>query len=205
MQNKALKFSGILAPIIYVLTVLVGGLLWPGYSHLSQYVSELIGSGAPNKQFLNPLFGLYNLLTLAFAIGLFQIVRSQQQNQHKLAGTIGALALLAEGLFGFLTLFFPQDPLSAQITSTGVMHIVLAGLSSLTTMLAMLLMGFWFNATPRLRAYGVYSFVSVAVVFVFGGLAAATGGSQNPLTGLIERVTIGGFLQWLFVIALKLS
>ncbi len=204
MKNKALKSSGLLAPIVYVIAVIIGGLLWPGYSHVSQYVSELIGSGAPTKQLLDPIFAIYNLLTVAFAFGLYQAVRAEVQHRRKLVGSIGELILLAEGLFGFATLFFPQDPFNVQITSTGVMHIVLAGLSSLTTMLSMLLMGFWFTANPRLRAYGVYSFISVAIVFIFGGMAAATGVNHSPVLGIIERITIGGFLQWLFVIALKI-
>jgi hypothetical protein len=60
--------SGILAPVVYVTTVILGGILRPGYSPLSEAVSELIATGAPNKLFLDPLFALYNLLTLAFGM-----------------------------------------------------------------------------------------------------------------------------------------
>jgi hypothetical protein len=90
--------------------------------------------------------------------------------------------------------------LGAAISSTGAMHIVLAGLSSLTTMLSMLLMAFWFSKAPDRRGYGLYSLISVFVVFLSGGLAAATVASRSPIAGLVERITIGGFLQWLFVL-----
>jgi hypothetical protein len=92
--------------------------------------------------------------------------------------------------------------MSAAITSTGAMHIVFAGLSSLATMLAILLMGLWFRSSQRLRGYGLYSFISVAAVFLTGGFAAYSVANQSSIGGLIERITIGGFLQWLFVIAL---
>ena len=71
MRNKILMLSGILAPIAYVGAVVVGGLLRPGYSHIAQYVSELIEAGAPNKALLDPLFALYNVLRLRLVLGFF--------------------------------------------------------------------------------------------------------------------------------------
>jgi len=204
MRNKLFFLCGMLAPVVYVGAVIVGGLKWPGYSQISQFVSELLESGAPNKALLNPLFALYNLLTIAFGFGLFTKVRGMSQSNGRLSGSLGALILVAEGLVGFLTVFFPQDPRGAHVTSTGVIHIVLAGLSSLTTILCMVLMGFWFRTIPRLRGYGIYSFISAIVVFISGGVAAYTGATLSPILGLVERITIGGFLQWLFVIAVKL-
>ncbi len=68
----------------------------------------------------------------------------------------------------------------------------------------MTLMGFWFKTMYRLGGFGIYSFISAIVVFVSGGAAAYTGATLSPIVGLMERITIGGFLQWLFVIATKL-
>jgi len=204
MRNKILMLCGILAPAVYVLAVVLGGILRPGYSHLSEAVSELIATGAPNKPLLDPIFSFYNLLTFAFAIGLFLIVRSDNQYRVKVSDTFGALFLILEGIFGLVTIFFPQDPGGVPTTFTGTMHIVLAGLSSLASMLAILLMGFWFKNIPHLRKFSTYSFISVAIVFLSGGLAAASVATKSPIAGLLERVTIGGFLQWLFVIALNL-
>jgi hypothetical membrane protein len=206
MKNRILLLSGILAPIVYVLTVILGGVIQPGYSHVAQAVSDLIATDAPNKPLLDPLFALYNLLAIAFALGFFQYVRSDHQNRGKVVGTLGALVLVAQGIFGLATLFFPEPAggMSAAITSVGAMHIVFAGLSSLATMLAILLLGFWFRNNQRLRAYSLYSFISVAAVFLSGGMAAISVANQSPIGGLLERITIGGFLQWLFVIALNL-
>jgi hypothetical membrane protein len=203
-MKKLLLLCGIAAPVVYVVAVILGGLLRPGYSHTAQAVSGLIETGAPNKPLLDPMFALYNLLTVAFGIGLLQVVRGENENKRKRVGTLGAIFLVIEGLFGFVTIFFPQDPGGPPVTSTGTMHVVLAGLSSLTTMLTMLLMGFWFRSTSSLRGYGIYSWISVLVVFISGGLAAASVANQSPIGGLVERITIGGFLQWLFVIAIKL-
>jgi hypothetical protein len=204
MRNKILTLSGVLAPLAYVMAVIVGGILRPGYSHIARYVSELIESGAPNKALLDPLFALYNVLTIAFGVGLFLYVKAIPQSRRKMLGIVGALILIAEGIFGFVTVFFPQDPIGSPATATGNMHIVLASLSSLTTMLAMLFLGLWFRIIPALRSYGLYSFISLGVVFISGGIAASTIAHPGPVNGLIERVTIFGFIQWLFVIALRM-
>lgn len=206
MKNNRLMLCGILAPIVYVVTVLLGGILSPGYNHIAQPVSDLIAAGSPNKSILDLLFALYNLLVIAFSIGLVQYVRSDQQNRRRVMGTVGAFFLLAQGIFGLLTLFFPEDMggMSAGISRTGMMHIVFAGLSSITTMFTILLMGFWFQTSAHWQKYGRYSFISVGVVLVSGGLAAASVATGSSYGGLVERITIGGFLQWLFVISLAL-
>jgi uncharacterized oligopeptide transporter (OPT) family protein len=69
-------------------------------------------------------------------------------------------------------------------------------------MLTILLTGFWFTKSRYLHRYAAYSILSVAAVFVTGGMAAFGVAQQSPFAGLIERITIGGFMQWLFVIAL---
>ena len=38
-MNRKLALMGMLAPIIYVFHVVLGGFLWIGYSHLSQPIS----------------------------------------------------------------------------------------------------------------------------------------------------------------------
>ena len=91
------------------------------------------------------------------------------------------------------------------MSSTGVTHIILAGLSSLTTMVSMLLLGLWLRGSQETRGMGIYSFISVGFVFVTGGITAGMGASHGPVVGLMERLTIGGFMQWLFVLAMRLS
>jgi len=207
MRSRSLALCGVLAPLLYIGTVIIGGFLRPSYNHISQAVSDLIATGAPNKALLDPLFSLYNLLSIGFAVGLFQYVHSDFQQPRKLVGEIGAFVLIAQGIIGLATLFFPEPAggMTAAITSTGKLHIVFAGLSSLTTMLSILLMGLWFKVSQRHRKYASYSFLSVAIVFLTGGLAAVCVAHQSPFAGLVERITIGGFMQWLFVIALAMA
>jgi hypothetical membrane protein len=204
MSIKAFVVCGILAPILYVAAVIGGGLMWPGYSHMSNFISDLIGWGAPHKWLLDPAFGLYNIFCLAFGLGAFLIARAALENKRRMVGLLGATFLVLTGVLGFVILFFPENPVGKQMTNVGIMHIVLAGVSSLTSMVSMLLLAFWFRGEPSTRAMGIYSFISVGFVFVTGGFTAAMGASHGPIVGFMERLTIGGFMQWLFVVAVSM-
>jgi hypothetical protein len=187
-------------------TVILGGLLRPGYSHVAHAISELIAAGTPNTALLTPLFTLYDLLLAAFGVGLLLTVKASEERQGVRSGTWGALTLVVAGLLGVLmNLFFPQDPGGPAVTFAGTVHVVLAGMLSLGTMLAMLCTGLWLRHAPVLRIYWIYSLASLVLVVVSGALGAAAIATSSPSLGLVERVTIGAFLQWVFVIALKLT
>jgi hypothetical protein len=85
------------------------------------------------------------------------------------------------------------------------MHIIMAGISSLTTMGGMLMVGLWLLRVPGLSVEGWYSLVSIVIVFIFGGVAAYTGATNSPILGLMERIPIGGFLQWMLILGVGLS
>jgi len=130
---------------------------------------------------------------MAFGAGLFHGVRAAHPPQRTSVGAAGALVLVAEGLFGLVTLFFPEDSggLNSSLTATGALHIVFSRLSSLATMLAILLMSYWFLINRRLLGYALYSFISVGTILVSAALAGATIASGSSVGGLMERITIG--------------
>ncbi len=193
--------AGSAAVVVYVLAVVLGGLLRPGYSHVSQAVSELIEVGAPNKGILNPLFMAYNVLTAVFAVGVF-LARPGKDRGSLAIATAAVLAV--EAVVGFVTVFFPQDVPGTSATATGAMHILLASMSSLSTMAAILLVFLWLRNTAGGKGYATYSLVTLIVVFITGGVAAGTTAVGIPINGLAERLTIGAFLQWMFVLGLGL-
>jgi hypothetical membrane protein len=204
MKIKALVFCGILSCVLYFATVALGGALWPGYSHMSRFISDLIGSGAPDKSLLDFLFTVYNALGFAFGLGVFFMARADLEHPRRTLGLTGATVLTLVAVFGFLTLFFPEDAPGSNMTTIGKLHIVMAGMSSLTSMACMLLLGLWLRGTDSTKGLGIYSIVSVVFVFLTGGYTAAITASRSAIVGLMERLTIGGFLQWVFVLALLL-
>jgi len=179
---------------IYVLAVILGAALYPGYSHLKDTISSLTNPTAPNLGLMNGLFALYNLCSLLFGIGWLV----DRGNASRLS-RVSAGMVAAAGLLGLVMYFFPQDPMSSAISARGTVHIAIAGAMSLLTMALILLRGIAERHELGLSRRALYSFVSVGFVFVTGGLSAIGVAQGWPVGGLMERLTIGGFLQWLAV------
>lgn len=56
MLRKILVSCGIAAPVLYVVTAIIGAALRPDdYSHIVNAISELLSNGAPNKAILDIL------------------------------------------------------------------------------------------------------------------------------------------------------
>src|SRR5215208_6697873 len=198
-MKKIIMLCGLVASIFYLGTVLLGVLLRPGYSHISMAISELVADSAPNRSLLSSLFLLYNTLLSVFGVGLF--LRANSQSRGRVSGNIGSLALMLVGIAGVLMeVAFPQEPGGTATTFAGTMHFVMAGVASLGTMVALLILAFWFKHIPELKSHVAYSLVSVAVIFVSGGSSVVAMANHSPLFGLIERITILTFITWVFVI-----
>lgn len=70
MDRSTLLWGLILAPLFYYVALIGGSLLWPGYSHITQYASELGSSAAPNPMFFNGNVILCGLSALIGGFGL---------------------------------------------------------------------------------------------------------------------------------------
>jgi Protein of unknown function (DUF998) len=201
MNTNRWALIGPAAALVYTIAVVVGGAVTPGYSHIRDHVSTLLQAGSDNGPVLIPPFLLYNLLTMAMGVTLVAMARNATRPSTRL-GMLAGIALMAEGTTGAAILAFPQDPIGAAATPTGLTHIALAGVSSLLTMVAIGLAGAWFVGTPERRPLARYSFATLAVVFVGGGIAAIATANLDPWMGLYERIAIFGFVQWLLVVGI---
>jgi sulfite exporter TauE/SafE len=194
---RALALCGILSPIIYVITVVVGGFLDPSYSHVGKTVSELVERGAPNRDLLNAMLVVYNILIVPFGVGLYFGLRKG------LTRSLVLIALVLTGLLGtVVTVFFPLDVAGQSVTFTGMMHLVVVGLVVPCTFVFML--GFWNSARkdPRWGKLAIFS-IAIFIVTLVSGIATATF-VNSDFRGLLERITIGSTLLWIEVTALRL-
>lgn len=197
-MNKKLIYSfGIAAPIVYFLAVVLGGMLWPGYSHIRQAISELTMATAPNQIIIQPLFALYNILVLLFGIGVFAWAKS------KLLKT-SAILLIMISASGLLMYFFPQDPINIALTFRGLMHFILAGIEALGSILVIFIAGFGLAKVKGLEWFKAFSIIMGSIVFLSGGLTPLAMSKLSAYFGVFERITIFSFIGWLFVFALLL-
>ena len=203
MNLKIISLFGIIAPIIFVITVVVGGLITSGYSHLSQSISELVMSGAQNKLYLDIPFSINYVFSCIFGFGLFVIFQSKASPLNSSTGLIGFTILGIIAILSFLSSnIFTMNLPGTPATTSGTIHLILVGLESIGSMVAILLVGLWFKKVG-LSGYSVYSIITLIIVFITGIMTVVRTTQDSSYVGLFERLTIGAFVLWSFVIALK--
>lgn len=200
MFRKILVSCGIVAPVLYVVTAIVGAALRPNdYSHIVNAISELLSNGAPNKAVLDVVFNIYNALLLVFAIGAYFAMKNLPRTCRVAMGILIGIQVLS-----FSWGFFPMDPLGAEATFAGTMHNILGGVVALATIIMPILMGLGLRRLDGFNRYAVYSFISSAIIFTSGLMGVILAGQGVQLFGLFERITIGTYEVWIFVTAMKL-
>lgn len=199
-----LLWAGLAAGIWYTAVVLVGAMATPGYSHIGEHVSTLYQSGAPNGPWIAALFAVYNLLVLAFGVAVLRVA-SRPGAVRRRTGRAGGVALVLTAIAGVMDVVFRQDPIGSPATTAGALHIVFAGAASLLTILGIALVATWALSRPGLRGFGWYSVATLVVIAVFGPVTAVATAGLWPTMGLLERIPIFGFVQWVAVSSVVLA
>jgi len=192
---------GVAAPVIYLLTVLLGGAITPGYSHARQVIGALTAPGTPHRQLLELCFLAYNVATLLFAFGLLWRLRACRRRNL----TVGALLLAGVAICGIFMFFAPTDAPEGPATLQGQLSIALDAARSLLIFLSILVMGLGFRGVPGVSFLWGYSVVSAVLTGMAGLMAVAGSAVRSPLLGVYDRVAMGAFLLWMLVLALVLA
>lgn len=201
MNQKILSLCGMLSPVIFIILTILGGAFRPGYSHVSDTISELFSPGSPNKLPLDIMHTTCALLTALFGIGILQLVLGNGHSRP--IGIIGAGMIISIGVINIATAtVFPQDAWGSPATFAGEMHKILAGVLAMLSILSTLLIGIWLHRSDIFTGFGIYSFITVGAIVLSGGFAVANLGTA--IMGLTERITILVGLQWTFTLALKM-
>jgi hypothetical protein len=197
-------WAGLVAAIWYPMVVLIGAIATPGYSHVGEHVSTLYQSGAPNGTWIATLFAVYNLLVLAFGLGVVRLATETGGVRWRM-GRAGGVALMLTAIAGFMDDVFRQDPIGSPATTSGILHVVFAGVSSVLTILSIAFVARWALAWSALRGFGRYSVATLVAIAVSGPIAAVATASTWSTMGLLERIPIFGFVQWAAVSSITLA
>jgi len=198
--QRRLAPTGILAPAVLVLGVVVAGLTWPGYDHLTQNISDLGGTEAPHPVLLNVTLMLFGLLVVAFAVALRQ---TRADHGHTRAGP------LLVGYFGVMAIvqgLTPCTPGCAEGTPIDLLH----GLAATTGLLAVAIgmLSFW-RVTRSAASQSFHGTLSAWIGMLTIGLLVAwliaTGIDPQLLrAGALQRGLITVVLLWLAATAVQL-
>jgi len=193
--------SGMLAVVIYLLHILIGGYLWKTYSHLQQPISDLTATGAPNRSLLLLFTNIYGGLALIFAVSFTFFERKER---HKLVFW-GGISFIILHIVSISYSFFPQDLPGAEPSFAGMMHLVVTVLIVPFTILTPLLIGFGLKKEKAWKTLGNFSLICGILIIIFGGMSGFFFAKGLPYFGLVERINIGILQIWTFILSYRLS
>lgn len=187
--------AGILAPVIYFCFVLIGGFLRPDYVAFSHTISTLVQANAQNRMLLETGFTISNIFLMLFGYGIFYLGRKEAKKYKVFSG----LALIGAGIAGILIIIFPKDPESIKMSMTGFIHHFFIAILAIFTIISTLYFESGENHNRKLR---IYSKISLIFILFFAILTVISGLFGYYYTGLLERISVGFYLQWVMVTAI---
>lgn len=199
---QAAALCGALSALIYIIHVIMGGMLWDGYSHVRQTISELTGNGAPDAEMLR-LFTLgYGILTIVFSAAVYVLFRKYKVERIARFGAILLLIMYTASLIGYS--LFPLEQGGDVLTFGNYMHLAITAIVVITTVGALFAIGYGLWLTKDFQRIGLFT-LACAMVIVLAGIASPIVlNNEWPFTGLIERFTVFTLQLWMFVLSLYL-
>jgi hypothetical protein len=203
--GKVLLICGVLASLLYVVTDILAGMIWEGYSFSSQAISELSAIDAPTRPLVVTLGLIYDVLLIAFGFCVWVIASGGGQRRRTLRLVGGVLVGI--GAIGFVWApFFPMHLRGVEMTITDTMHWAIAGVVVLL-ILVLIALGAIAYRRKWFRLYSIGTLVTLVVVgmwSIFVGGAGIAAEQPTPFFGLMERITVYGYLAWVAALAIVL-
>lgn len=182
--------------VLYIGSMLVGGAIVPGYSHVENSVSELTSSAGAHRWGLAWGFTAYNVAFAGMGVALAATVRRSR------ALVTGLALWIVVAVAGVLQVsVFPQDPMGDDLTARGTGHLILAGVAALGLIVSAFFWARAFAADARWAGLARPTFWFGWAILGIGGIGGALGGAVPSVFGLGERFTMVTFLGWFTVIA----
>jgi len=199
-EGRGLLLAGYAAPVVLTVAIVLAGRFEPGYSHVSQFVSELGAVGASHqKSFSYGGLFLSGLLTVLFALGLYLQVKPR-------ASLVATSVLAALAGFGRLVAgLFPCDAgcVVEDMSIPATIHASAAFVGLMSGALAPVLLAVGlrkYRQSSLFRLSVGLGSASLALVVIFFGF-----GKGLPYIGVIQRLTLATFYAWVVAVALRID
>jgi uncharacterized protein DUF998 len=201
MLRKVLLVCGILSSVLY--GTMITAIRYEGYNPISQVPSELTAIGAPTRPLWMLLGPVYDVLVVAFGVGVWMSV-SRKRTLRVVGGLFVGFGILGGLAWPFASMHQREVLAAGGGTLSDTLHVILG----LMTVLFMLV-AIGFGAASFGKGFRLYSILTILILFVFGALTGLDSprlqaNLPTPWIGLWERISIMGFLLWVVVLAIAL-
>jgi len=198
-KTKVLSYSGVIGAVLFIVTTIIGGSVFDGYSHISNYISESYAYGTTYGFWLRWL----GYIPSGLFIALFSILAARKFKGHLLVvyGFIGFGILY--GLFTSLVSVFPcdfgcnRDYGDASLSQ--VIHSVLSLFTYLLTPIMLFMIGVGFKRSIHHKVFSGLSIFLSFTALAFGLLFLTN--ANSSIAGLLQRITESIYLFWIMCIS----
>jgi len=201
IRNIILHYFGIIGAILFIVTTIIGGSVFEGYSHITQYISESYAYGTTYGRWLRWV----GYVPSGLFIALFSTLASRNFKNNSLVvyGFVGFGILY--GLFTSLVSVFPCDfgcnrDYSDSSTSQ-LIHSVLSVSTYLITPIFLFMIGFGFKREGCCETISRLSIFLSFTCLTFGLLFLAN--ANSSIAGLLQRITESVYLFWIIYISVS--
>ena len=196
-MTRLAAIGGVIGPILFAVLVVVGGMLYNGYSHVGQKISELGGEGAEYAILQNLNFLMIGVLVIGFSWGLGRVLGPPYVGPVLIA-FFGLSSSIANGLL-------PCDVGCKGQTSVGLLHNITGVAGFLAAIVGMFVLARRWSHDPRWQTRVNFTRATALVAIV--GLAwfvVTQAADAQTFAGIAQRVFVSAFLLWISVTALRL-
>jgi hypothetical protein len=195
-NNKFFSYTGVIGASMFVLTTIIGGYFFEGYSHISQYISESYAFGTEYGHLMRWLGYIPSgLLMAAFC---FLKAKHFRNSKNLFYGFIGFGIFY--GVFTSLVSVFPCDfgcnRNYSESSISQLLHTILSLFTYTLTPVSLYLIGTGFKKIDQYKNISNVSIVLGIFGLIFGMIFLKN--ANSPVAGLLQRNTEAVYLFWLF-------
>ena len=199
MKNlKILSICGVFGAIAYLIFILIASSLFPGYSHASEYVSNLGAVGQPSALVMNIGFIVTGSLIMLFGLSTLTSFKKDWK------GTVGGIIIMFEGLAQILSGVFSCEPgcNATDPTMAESIHNIVGPLGFILIILAAFFWAFRFRKQDSWDSFWIYTLVTgiaALILFVIFGMSVGT-----PIVGIWQRLLRITLYLWVAIFSYRL-
>jgi len=194
--TRLAALGGVVGPILFTVLIVVGGVLYDGYSHVGQKISELGGEGAEYALLQNLNFIMIGILVIGFSWALGRIFGPPYTGPI-LIGFFGLFSSIANGLL-------PCDVGCEGETTVGLIHNItgLAGFIAAIVGMFVLARRWRDDSTWQSHVGFTQGAATVAVASLIWFVVTQAMDAQR-FAGVAQRIFAGALLLWIAVTAAR--
>jgi hypothetical membrane protein len=186
---------GLASPIIWFILVVVMGSLYPGYSHLTNFISDLGALDAPRPYVQRLNFFQFGIGISVLALALYRGTASRSRMELGFQLTIG-LGIFLSGIYPGHT-FEPESRAS-------LLHSIVGVPAFLLIILVPLITGWRLRKRAEWKDLARYSMAMAPVLVAMFILMIRADISPGGTPGLFQRIFLGTWMLWMILVSLRL-